>query len=458
MLSKNDIINAVNNINLFLKIKELEGAEVKKNQNGQPFFFTGGFNMVFQLKKKSIKWALRVWHVQLPSLKNRFKKISKYLNHNKTSYFADFFYDENGLLVNGIPTDTIRMEWIEGLLLKDFIKINLYNKWKLLNLAKTFLEMCNELHKNGISHGDLQHGNIIIDKNDNIKLIDYDSICVPDIEGEEELVTGLKGYQHPSRLNSKSLTSLKADYFSELIIYLSIIAIAENPSLWKDYDVENTEVLLFDETDFTDITQSKIYDSLVSLNSDKINGLLGILIEYLNKNSYLHLEPLEAYLTPPVIVHFSADKDVVISGQKILLSWEVTNALEITINNGIGKVNNTKGRVEIYPNQNISYKIHAKGIGGEVEQELLVKIFPTPIIESIKVPMPDFKSRVNLSSIVLKSPNIDVSIELPDFNLSVPEYVTPKIPLNKIKPKYNSKTSIFNFSKLYERVRKKSKL
>lgn len=105
-----------------------------------------------------------------------------------------------------------------------------------------------------------------------------------------------------------------------------------------------------------------------------------------------------------------------------------------------------------YDHANSFYKDLAR-----VEQEVFVKVFPTPIIESLKVPMPDFESRFKLNSIVLNSPNIDLSIKLPDFNLSVPEYVTQKIPINKIKPKYNLKTSIFNFSKLYERIRRKTK-
>lgn len=458
MPNKSDIINSVNNIDAFLKIEELKGATVKKNLNGQPFFFTGGFNMVFQLEKQSTRWAFRVWHVNIDNLKERFYKISKFLTKNNLPYFAEFIYDEKGLLVNGELVDTIRMEWLEGLLLKEYIDKNKNDKKKLLKLAESFLTMCKELHKNQISHGDLQHGNIIIENDDKIKLIDYDSICIPDIEGQEEFVTGLKGYQHPTRLNSKNLASLKADYFSELIIYLSIIALAENPSLWNEYNVEATEVLLFDEADFTNIIQSEIYNSLLNISSDEIKVLLGILSEYLNRQSYLDIEPLEVYLVPPTIIHFSVDKDFVISGQKVCLSWEIKNAFEIIINNGIGKVNNAKGLIGIFPSQNTSFKIQARGIGGEVEQEIFVKVFPTPIIESLKIPMPDFTSRFSLSSVVLNPPSINVSINLPDLNLNIPEFVTPNIPLNRIKPEYKPKMSIFKFSKLYERIRKKSKI
>ncbi|GHV08456.1 hypothetical protein FACS1894160_2790 [Bacteroidia bacterium] len=469
MPNKSDIINAVNNLDTFLKVDELKGAVVKKNTNGQPFFFTGGFNMVFQLEKQSKKWAFRVWHINLQNLKERFLKISQYLTKQKLSYFADFIYDEKGLLVNGELLDIIRMEWLDDLLFKDYIEQNLQNKQKLLNLAESFLTMCKELHKHKISHGDLQHGNIIIDKSDKIKLIDYDSICVPDIEGQEELVTGLKGYQHPSRINSKNKTSLTADYFSELIIYFSIIAIAENSKLWDNFKVKDSDFLLFSEDDFNDFSQSKIYNDLSNSSLQDIKDLLTILVEYLKKSSYLDLEPLENYRKPPEIIQFSVDKEVIISGEKAILSWQVNNAHDVEIDNGIGIVK-SEDKKEVVPNKNTIYKLTAKNGYGTMTQEVVVTIFPTPIIESLLVPMPDFESRINLNPINITAPKIDVSINMPDFNMDLPDFnfnlpdfdlTTPKFmePSNKLLKhiKIKPKVSIFNFTKIYEYIRRKSR-
>lgn len=464
MPNKNDIIVAVKNSDKFLKISELQGATIKLKSDGSPYFFTGGFTMVFQLEKQSKKWAFRIWHTPIQNEKERFQKISQYLFKQKLSYFADFIYDEKGLLINGEWVDTIRMEWLDGLLLKDYIEQNLQNKPKILQLAEDFLTMCKELHEKKISHGDLQHGNIIIDKNENIRLIDYDSICVPDIEGQEEYVTGLKGYQHPSRINSTNYASLKADYFSELVIYLSIITIAEKPILWDDFQVQDSEELLFNENDLGSFKQSKIYNELRYISSSEIDDLLDIMLGYLEKPSYLDLEPFYSYLTLPEIVQFSVDKNVVISGQEIALSWQVNNAREVTIK-GIGKVNNI-GSNNIYPNQNShNYLLIATNNRGKVEQNLEIKIFPTPIIESLKVPMPDFESRINLSLINISSPKIDTHITIPDFNMnfpdfniSVPTFIEPTDRLLKrLNTNYKPKKSIFNFSKIYEYIRRKNR-
>lgn len=307
MLIKTDIINAIKNSNIFLKVPELNGATVELRSDGQPRFFTGGFTMVFQFTKNSKKWAFRVWHTGFNQQKERFQNISKYLEKQRLRYFADFIYDEKGLLVNGELVDTIRMEWFDYDLLKGYIEKNRNDKQKLQKLADNFLVMCEDLHKHKISHGDLQHGNILVDNQGYIKLIDYDSVCVPDIEGFDELITGLKGYQHHSRLKSGNKASLKADYFSELIIYLSLCSLAENPQLWDKFNVKTTEILLFGQEDFANIQKSDIYKELSKINSDIINTLLKIYTDYLSKSSYLDLEPF--YLSKEFILSKRLEKE-----------------------------------------------------------------------------------------------------------------------------------------------------
>jgi serine/threonine protein kinase len=294
MPTKSDIVIAIRNADKFLKLPELKDAKLKLNSSGYPYVCTGGFTMVFHLTKAKKHWAFRVWHANISNLKDRFREISEYLTDHKLPYFADFIYDEKSLLVDGVWIDTIRMEWIDGLLLKDYIEKNLHDGKSILNLACSFRAMCRDLHQNNISHGDLQHGNIIIDTNGAIRLIDYDSVCVPKTVGQYEFVRGLKGYQHPSRLKGDTYASPQADYFSELIIYLSIIALAKRPQLWVDYNIKDTETLLFNDADFENLPHSKIYSDLSAMQSDEITTLLAVLDNYLNTPSYLSLCPFDS--------------------------------------------------------------------------------------------------------------------------------------------------------------------
>lgn len=382
-ITKQDIITAIKNLDVFLKVPELQGAKPRINRNGSPFAYVGGFNMVFQLEHQSKNWAFRVWHVPMGENKERYLKISKYLNEKKLPYFADFIYDEKGLLVNGTLLDTIRMGWLEGKLLKEYIEENLSNKSKLTKLANDFLEMCKNMRINKISHGDLQEGNILIDKHSNIRLVDYDSVCVPEIEGQRELVTGLKGYQHPSRFKSGEM-SLKTDYFSELVIYLSILAIAEKPDLWNKYQVKDTQYLLFTENDFEDFENSKIYNDLHRL-SKLVKGLVKTLLGYLEVNSYLDLLPLESLMTKPTIKSFSSQLTSVLKGKRVQLLWDVESAENISIS-GIGNVTG-KQSITVFPAKTTTYntyKLTAENAFGKAEQEITIKVCPLPKIKEFR--------------------------------------------------------------------------
>ncbi|WP_218599193.1 hypothetical protein [Polaribacter sp. NJDZ03] len=312
MANKQDILTAIKNLEIFLKVPELKGAKARINKNGSPFVYVGGFNMVFQLTHKYKKWAFRVWHAPIGENKERYLKISKYLTSKKLPYFAEFIYDEKGILINGELVDTIRMEWLDGLLFKDYIEKNISNSTLLMSLADNFLKMCQDLRYHQISHGDLQEGNILVTEKGEVKLVDYDSVCIPEIEGQQEIVTGLKGYQHPSRFKAKT-TSLKADYFSELIIYISILAFVEKPELWDKYQVKKTQYLLFSENDFEDLENSKIFGELNGL-SDNINKHLAVLKKYLEIDIYTNLKPFSSYSLPPLkkrITHKKSQKTII---------------------------------------------------------------------------------------------------------------------------------------------------
>lgn len=380
-VSKQDIITAIKNSETFLRVPELQGSKPRLNKNGSPFAFVGGFNMVFQLEHQNKKWAFRVWHVPMGEHTNRYQKISKYLSEKKLPYFADFIYDEKAILVNGNLLDTIRMEWLEGELLKEYLEENLGKKNKLTKLANDFLEMCKTVRENKISHGDLQEGNILIDRYGNIKLIDYDSICIPEIEGQKELVTGLKGYQHPSRFKAGK-ASLKADYFSELVIYLSILALSENSNLWNKYKVKDTQYLLFTQTDIEDFANSEIYNDLQKL-SNSIKSLTRILNSYLSENNYLNLTSFEHYLKAPKIINFGSNEREILKGKVIELSWNIENYDKISINNGVGNVTG-KHSLSVAPTNTITYKLIAENAFDKTENELTVTVLPLPKIKEFR--------------------------------------------------------------------------
>lgn len=293
-LTLSDIVVAINNSNNCICHPLIKAGSVFKF-NGRPICYSGNYGAVFKYNTDNGIKALRVWTKDLAYLTDiaiLTKLISKQISNIQLTCFTHFEYIEKGILAKGEYHPILVMDWCEGLNLKEYISVNRNNSTKLSLLADNFLTIIKALHSKRISHGDLQHGNIIINKSGNIKLIDYDSMYfdIPEFKQKIETIKGLPDYQHPNRSNNKYLT-YKADYFSELIIYISIRAIMENPTLWEKYHVDSRDYsLLFDVSDYSALQSSNIYKDL-QLLSPQIQELLSILCAYIAEKDINNLNP-----------------------------------------------------------------------------------------------------------------------------------------------------------------------
>ena len=151
------------------------------------------------------------------------------------------------------------------------------------------------LHKAGISHGDLQHGNILVKDNGDLILVDYDSMFVPALQGFKDEIKGLAGYQHPARW-SNQFASEKVDYFSELVIYTSIMALSYFPGLWDELKIIDTETLLFSADDIKSKGTTRIFSKLDS--HLELKPLSDAIKKALESNNLNDLLPLEDAIIP----------------------------------------------------------------------------------------------------------------------------------------------------------------
>ncbi len=126
---------------------------------------------------------------------------------------------------------------------------------------------------NSVAHGDLQHANVMVTPAWQIKLVDYDGMCVPPLVGRRNLEVGVEPYQHRER-GAGTLLSLDLDNFSALVIYVALRALAIQPALWPKY-VEQLgyDKLLFRREDFQAPAQSPLYYDLMQLGNSDLRGL-----------------------------------------------------------------------------------------------------------------------------------------------------------------------------------------
>lgn len=278
-----------------VKATELDGGSVVRF-NGSPILYAGGFCVVFPyILSNSKKVAVRCWTAHITDADKRSKTIASELKRSHLPYFVEFTFIPQGIATSKGVFPIVIMDWVEALTLKEYVKKHISQSSIILRLADQFKSMASDLHKFSFSHGDLQHGNIMVTKDGKIILVDYDSMFVPGLENVSDEIKGLEGYQHPDRVRQRYLNP-KSDYFSEIIIYTSLIALAKYPKLWTQLNIENTETLLFAQEDLDNPNRALIFNELKK-DSD-LKPLVEAIEKALRTQRLEDLLPLEEAIIP----------------------------------------------------------------------------------------------------------------------------------------------------------------
>jgi hypothetical protein len=80
---------------------------------------------------------------------------------------------------------------------------------------------------------------------------------------------------------------------------------------------------------------------------------------------------------PPAIILFNASPSEIISGQSTTLKWDIKDAANVAIDQGVGEVA-AAGSVKLSPAKTIAYTLTATNAGGTVSRSLVVYVNPPP--------------------------------------------------------------------------------
>ena len=184
---------------------ELRQGEAVCNAMGMPVPCSGNFADVYAVQAGQRKWAVKCFTRQIPGLKERYAEVSKYLQQVKLPFMVDFQFLEQGIRVRGTWYPILKMQWVEGFPLNDFVRDNLDKPQVLQTLCQIWLKLAVRLREANLAHCDLQHGNVLLVPGTkanalSLKLVDYDGMCVPALEMLKSIELGHPAYQHPQRL------------------------------------------------------------------------------------------------------------------------------------------------------------------------------------------------------------------------------------------------------------------
>lgn len=278
--------NALMNHTKMLHDNELKNSKVTMN-NGRPLACVGGCATVFQLENSNHKWAVKCFTKNMDRL-DRYGEISEYINRNNHSFFVKFQYLTEGIYVQNRWNPIIKMGWIEGKTLGAYIDSCYLDGSRLDSLMDQWVKLAEKLATDGVAHCDYHSGNILV-KDDNLVLVDYDSMFLPAFRNQVSGFMGDANFQHPTRNNE---FNEYIDSFSSWIIYLTLRSIRNHSALWEHLYVKNDKPLIFKSTDYRAFGQSRAFQLLSNSGNDNVN-IARFLIE-LTKNGLEDIPPFNS--------------------------------------------------------------------------------------------------------------------------------------------------------------------
>ncbi len=252
------------------------------NTPGNVVYSSGNYGTIFKVQNEHSAHALKCFTRSKPDLSKRYYLISKAISRfNDGSTFAAFSYLPKTVRTLKNPAvyfPVLLMEWVDGVNLNTYISNNLETPRKISDIARKFLSVAIKLQNYGMSHGDISGDNIMVNSSGEITLVDYDGMYVPSLKGMNAPENGHDHFQHPVR--SAATYGEKLDNFSVLVTYLSLLAVASDPTLWEKYNRGDQDCLLFRKSDFLTPDRSPIISDLLS-RKGRIRKLTRLLLESL---------------------------------------------------------------------------------------------------------------------------------------------------------------------------------
>ncbi len=279
--SPQDFQEAMQIPQLRLADPELKTGQPELDALGLPRPRSGNFASVYHLMLASTTHvAVRCFLNRVETdREKRYSEISKFIMNDDLPQTVTFQYQPQGIYTKGDWLPILKMEWVHGETLDEYIDQHLFDRPRMEKLLAEFQQMVIDLNRNGIAHGDLQHGNILVSEQ-GLRLVDYDGMYVPGLAGWNSLELGHRNYQHPKRTGAHFGPYL--DNFSIAVIQTSLRCILIDPALW-DLHKGGDECLLFRREDFENPADSATFAHLRGHSSQQIRHAVQELEQLIKK-------------------------------------------------------------------------------------------------------------------------------------------------------------------------------
>lgn len=261
---------------------ELRSATAEMSMLG-PLVCSGNFASVYHLIAADGRqsWAIKCFTKRVTGQQSRHLRISDHLHAANLECAVDFQYLTEGIRIRGEWFPILKMDWVEGLTLFDFVDRNIEDHRYIGRLYSIWLRLEPYLRATRTVHGDLQHGNVLLVPGQtqgklSLRVIDYDGLWTPDLATSPSGEAGHSAYQHPER-QRRRIYSNDIDRFPHLVIAAALRSLSRpnQADLWRRY--QNGDNLLFTKRDFENPGASELLHQLWTSGSSELQNWAGLI-------------------------------------------------------------------------------------------------------------------------------------------------------------------------------------
>ncbi len=270
-------IDALSDVSVFTK--SLDSCSLVHSPDGFPDFSSGNFGVVFRVCGQQGDFALKCF---TRHQWGRFEAYQKLIvGMPKSQYLLGLEYMQNEILVALYGEDTLQdydavvMDYIEGETLSEVITQSvMQNDYKTLRtLSRRFDRMALWLLDTDFAHGDLKPDNVMVTKDLELYLVDYDGVYIPLMEGEEQREFGTDSFQHPMRHTAQFDRNI--DDYSIALICVTLRVLAVDIDIFLRFCVSGSEGIVVPSEAVCGMSDSLDFISECGIIDSALLGCLG---------------------------------------------------------------------------------------------------------------------------------------------------------------------------------------
>ncbi len=226
--------------------RELRNCQATLSQwSDLPFYESGEDSMVFCLFNNAQRWAVKCFTNPIEQNQKFYYALSKVIKYGGSPHLCEFEFLEREL---GGLYSVIKMPWIEGPRLDRFILAHFHDSDAINGLLPLLFDIIDDMQRLELIHGNIAPENLIV--GEQIRLIDYDSMTLPDYASVMQRA-------HPNiyRQHSKASRSAtgqpvaKSDALHWHVLLTNLMALSSEPLLLAETNLN--DAFLFTTRDLT---------------------------------------------------------------------------------------------------------------------------------------------------------------------------------------------------------------